>query len=376
MPEDITFTLAAGTNLMMLSTVQIAGHLAASGTVTESVLWQTVPGGSGSAFSVVVMPTGTAVISRTVIKGSPVFGIAVVGESDKLVVIENSTLQDMGDFPMLIEPASLHRVQMNNVTFLNNAINQVLIDTSSGIDAIAKDAVLTAQPGLDYYHVADAQTFPIAPATFVVPTGVTLTVESGVEMRFGQDAETFVVNGRLQAIGTPTQPITFTSVNEITLGEWRGLQVNGGSAELTYVEIRNGDNNLVVSGSGTAQLGNTTLREAAFAGLVVDDGSVTAVCTTFTDNTTDGIVVENNGTPSLLASSSNFSGNGSNGLNNLSGVMMDARNSWWGDATGPGGIGAGSGQSIQGNVLFSPWFTEETCTTMPYRLYLPSIVTP
>jgi hypothetical protein len=375
-PDGVTLTLEAGTNLMMLSTVQVAGHVAASGTITEPVLWQTVPGGSGSVFSVIVMLTGTAVISHTVIKGSPVFGIAVVGESDEPVIIENSTLQDMGDFPMIIEPPSLHRVQMNNVTFLNNAINQVLIDTSSGIDAIAQDAVLTAQPGLDYYHVADAQTFPIAPATFVVPNGVTLTVGSGVEMRFGQDAETFVVNGRLQAIGTPTQPITFTSANDLTPGEWVGLQVNGGLAELSYAQLRFGVNNLLVGGSGTADLDNTTLREAAFAGLTVDDGAVTAVCSSFIDNTTDGIVIENSGTPSLFASSSNFSGNGSNGLNNLSGVMVDARNNWWGDASGPSGIGLGSGQSIQGNVLFSPWFTEETCTTMPYRLYLPSIVTP
>ncbi len=375
-PDGVTLTLEAGSNLMMLSTVQVAGHVAASGTITEPVLWQTVPAGSGSAFSVIVMPTGTAVISRTVIKGSPVLGIAVVGESDEPVVIENSTLQDMGDFPMIIEPPSLHRVQMNNVTFLNNAINQVLIDTSSGIDAIAQDVVLMAQPGLDYYHVADAQTFPIPPATFVVPDGITLTVASGVEMRFGQDAETFVVNGRLQAIGTPTQPITFTSANDLTPGEWVGLQVDGGSADLRYAELRFGVNNLLVGSSGTVDLNNTTLREAAFAGLAVDDGSVTAVCSTFADNTTNGIVVENNGTPFLLAASSNFSGNGSNGLNNLSSVMVDARNNWWADASGPSGIGSGSGQSVQGNVLFSPWFTEETCTTMLYQLYLPSIVTP
>ncbi|MCP4415535.1 MAG: hypothetical protein GY805_02865 [Chloroflexi bacterium] len=374
-PEGFTLTLEPGTNLMMLSTVQIAGHLAASGTVADPVLWQTVPGGSGSVFSVVVMPTGTAVISNTVLKGSPTFGIAVVGESDNPVVIENSTLEDMGDFPMIIEPPSLHRVQMNNVIFLNNAINQVLIDTSSGIDAIVQDAVFTAQPGLDYYQIAYAAAFPPS-ANFEVPNGITLTVEPGVELRFGEGAETFLVNGRLQAIGTPSKPITFTSANDLAPSEWVGLQVSGGSADLTYVELRNGDNNLVVGGSGTAQLDNTAIRDAAFAGLTVDDGTVTAVCSTFSNNGTDGIVVENNGMPSLSISSSTISGNGGVGLNNLGSELADARHSWWGDASGPGGIGSGSGDTVQGNVLYDPWFTEETCITLPYQLYLPNVITP
>lgn len=254
LPEGMTLTLKLGTNLMMLSTVQIAGHLDASGTVAEPVLWQTVPGGSGSVFSVIVLPTGTAVINQTTIKGSPTLGIAVVGESDKPVVIENSTLEGMGDFPMLIEPTSLHRVQMNNVTFLNNAVNRVLVDTSSGLDAIAADVTLAAQPGLEWYEFADANTFQTPPAQFVVPAGVTLTVASGVELRFGDGAEEFVVNGRLQAIGTPTEPITFTSAADSAPGEWEGIRFQGGNSQLENVVVRNGRENILI---GTLDAGAT-----------------------------------------------------------------------------------------------------------------------
>lgn len=61
---------------------------------------------------------------------------------------------------------------------------------------------------------------------------------------------------------------------------------------------------------------------------------------------------------------------------NASSAQVDARHNWWGDASGPSGNGSGSGQAVQGNMLFEPWFTEETCTTLPYQLYLPAIVTP
>ncbi|MCB8925517.1 MAG: hypothetical protein H6652_07810 [Ardenticatenaceae bacterium] len=165
-PEGITLTLQPGTNLMMLSTVQIAGHVAANGTVAEPITWQAVPESDGGVFGVVVLPTGTAVLTHTTLKDSPGFGIAVVGESDAPVLLENSTLEGIGYYPMIIEPPSLHRVQMNNVTFLNNAVNRVLVDNEAG-KSIAADVTLKPQPGLEWYEVTDfSQTWP---PEFTVP---------------------------------------------------------------------------------------------------------------------------------------------------------------------------------------------------------------
>ncbi len=39
---------------------------------------------------------------------------------------------------------------------------------------------------------------------------------------------------------------------------------------------------------------------------------------------------------------------------------VDARFNWWGDNSGPGGIGPGSGQPIYGNITYSPWLTAHT----------------
>jgi parallel beta-helix repeat protein len=53
---------------------------------------------------------------------------------------------------------------------------------------------------------------------------------------------------------------------------------------------------------------------------------------------------------------------GSSGLNNRVGSLtIDARYNWWGDNSGPGGIGPGTGAAVWGNVLYSPW-TKQTLT--------------
>ena len=108
----------------------------------------------------------------------------------------------------------------------------------------------------------------------------------------------------------------------------------------------------------------------------MQDGTVTAVCTTLNNNDLTGIVVWDTGNPSVQISSSSLVSNSDSGLLNYNSSQVDARNNWWGDATGPAGIGSGSGDAVLGNVLFAPWLPEETCTTVPYRLYLPSVVKP
>src|SRR5262245_7039759 len=55
--------------------------------------------------------------------------------------------------------------------------------------------------------------------------GVTLTIEPGVEVQASQSAE-LRVNGRLLAIGTASQPITFTSTSG-QAGAWYGISMNG-----------------------------------------------------------------------------------------------------------------------------------------------------
>jgi uncharacterized repeat protein (TIGR01451 family) len=73
-------------------------------------------------------------------------------------------------------------------------------------------------------------------------------------------------------------------------------------------------------------------------------------------NTGDGIRTE--GGASFTISQTNVMDNAGLGVNNLAlATLVDARANWWGDPSGPGGVGPGSGDEISGNVAYTPWLT-------------------
>ncbi len=545
-PQGVTLTLAAGTTFMSDSSINVEGHLEANGTALEPVIFDDRPGGGNfTANYLVVAETGSATLVQTIIRDGNPIGLGIGGQSDQPVILQDVILDNAGDYPLIVEPPSLHRLQMTNVAFQNNTFNRVFVDTYDGQDAIVADVNLETQPGLDCYEFGDAGYPQTLPAEFVVPDGITLTVEPGVKLCFGEGAETLVVNGRLQAIGTPTSPITFTSAADSAPGEWEGVILQGGSSQLENVVVRNGrenvlvgslhptatvqisnstisnssqtplgirtgnlhqtslsnvtfannadGNNIVLYGepmlggdailndqpgldayiildgnlsnwfvipptstlrvnsgvtlkfnqisgdfglrvegdlqllgtalqpvlltsladsalnpwpgivieNGMAQLNyaevrygtynltvnntavftpvvlqNSQLHSAAMDGLLVFDGAVTAVCSRFTNNSGNGVFVLDSGNPDVEISSSALVGNGSAGLTNQNASVVDARQNWWGDPSGPAGIGPGNGDAVLGNVLFDPWLPEDTCTTVTYQLYLPAVINP
>src|ERR1700690_4421541 len=63
----------------------------------------------------------------------------------------------------------------------------------------------------------------IVKGSITVTRGVTLTINSGVQVKF-DGVYFFEVDGRLTAIGTPTSPIVFTSNTPSPApGQWKGL---------------------------------------------------------------------------------------------------------------------------------------------------------
>jgi len=78
-----------------------------------------------------------------------------------------------------------------------------------------------------------------------IPAGITLTIEPGVTVKLlntgaWQDNGKIIVNGTLSAIGTGLLPILFTSNDDTAAGQWASIFVQGGAADLDYVEVRYG----------------------------------------------------------------------------------------------------------------------------------------
>ncbi len=81
-----------------------------------------------------------------------------------------------------------------------------------------------------------------------------------------------------------------------------------------------------------------------------------------TENNGDGIYCTEN--CSLIINYNNICDNTGFGVHNTeTAVVIDATYNWWGDASGPGGFGPGTGDEVSDNVIFNPWLTA------PYMSY-------
>jgi parallel beta-helix repeat protein len=71
----------------------------------------------------------------------------------------------------------------------------------------------------------------------------------------------------------------------------------------------------------------------------------------------DGIACENGSQPTITGN--NIMANAGLGVNNMdASVTVNAAGNWWGDASGPGGSGAGTGDEVSANVTFGNWLAE------------------
>jgi uncharacterized repeat protein (TIGR01451 family) len=86
-----------------------------------------------------------------------------------------------------------------------------------------------------------------------------------------------------------------------------------------------------------------------------------------TDNTGWGILQQDSGGASTgnKADENDITGNGVNGVENDDTASFDARSNWWGSASGPSGVGPGTGDGVTTVVLFDPWllcpFEADSC---------------
>jgi len=204
--------------------------------------------------------------------------------------------------------------------------NTLGVNTCSGneLNLVEVNADALASGGEEWRPQGDLTRYVVVAAgqgSLRVPTGATWTVGAGVEVLFdfGQDA---VIEGVLEAQGTATQPVVFGSAQRYAAplpGDWQGLSFKPGS-------------------SGSLE---HTAVEFAQTGLTLNSADVSVSDSTVTASQLDGISA---GTGSNLTLKSNtLAGNGRYALNNQTSASVDASDTWWGHASGPDGLGDGSG---------------------------------
>jgi len=128
-----------------------------------------------------------------------------------------------------------------------------------------------------------------------VEEGVTLTIEPGVEVRFGGGPFTITVNGRLIAKGTEEKPIKFTSNKESPeAGDWAAIFFNGTGHPASILEhcvLEYGINSIIVNG-GTVTVKASIIQFNLENGIEVLEGSVAVEQCIIQNNNKGGIVIQ------------------------------------------------------------------------------------
>jgi hypothetical protein len=112
---------------------------------------------------------------------------------------------------------------------------------------------------------------------------------------------------------------------------------------------------------------NTISNRSSYGGIYfysTSSGYLTVANLTISNNTitdnTEGIVIPANPTwcTNSTAKNNNIYNNTHNGINSTNNATLTATLNYWGNASGPGGVGPGTGDNVTAYVTYSPWLNE------------------
>jgi RHS repeat-associated protein len=159
-----------------------------------------------------------------------------------------------------------------------------------------------------------------------VAAGVTLTIQPGVLVQGDASLRRLIINGTLSAVGTASQPITFTSTADTAPGQWLGISFRAGSgaSALKFVNVRRG-------GWGASQ-GDSMVE--------ILGGNVTIEDSTFSQSSTSGVGVVGgltgagvSATITRSKSEANGAGGAGSGLYSFNGRVTVDDSAFWSNAT-------------------------------------------
>jgi parallel beta-helix repeat protein len=218
--------------------------------------------------------------------------------------------------------------------------------------------------GIPYY---------IAEQTTVKNTA-TLTIEPGVEVRFYETPyldSPLLISGKLIAQGTDTQKIIFTSnAASPQPGDWNSIYFLDSASDDSIIEnaiIEYGGKN---NGNIQIRISNPTIRNCIIryslkAGIQITLSSSSEIsCCDITENEIGIDSSFSSGTENIT--NNNIFGNSSYGIyDSSSSNTLNAINNWWGDVSGPGGVGTGIGDAVSDGVDYEPWLDAPSACTLP-----------
>ncbi len=299
------------------------------------------------------------------------------------LTVTGSSFADMTDGVYVSFSSDATSVAVTGNTFTTSSYPIFLNSPAPAALTLSGNTVSGTGPiGIGLYgHVSGTATLPVVAGlpyvvdncdgcALTVDPGATLTLPAGsvVKVRGPAGIPQVVVNGTLEAKGTAQNPVFLTSFKDDVGGDTD----NDGGAHLPAA----GDwNRVLVNTGGTLNLAYTTVSYAGDSGIYNNGGSVTLDHSTLSTNGDYGVY---NAAGSASISNSSIVGHRLYGVYNANtSVVVDARNNWWGDASGPAPYGSGNGINYSGcpqscvyYVNAVPWLTAAGGTTPALSLQL------
>ena len=142
-----------------------------------------------------------------------------------------------------------------------------------------------------------------------------------------------------------------------------GITVEGGAnATITGNTITNCRGVASSDGSTSAAISVTTYFAGGSTATITDN--------TLTNNSTGiGVGYDASDTSTVVAHHNKLTGNGE-GISSTAPVVNGTEN-WWGETSGPGPVGPGTGDKVSAKVTYSPWCTNVACSTFASETILP-----
>lgn len=323
-----------------------------TGTVLQSTISPTLVTGSPYSYKPVV------IISSSGIGGSPIL-------LKDLMIRPRQDIVTGGQLPgILPRPGSaISYVELNNVRIVGT---QSAGTAESGI-------TLDDNTNLDHLMVRNCEFRDMGYGIIFFNNSNTGTMAQNIEISNTTFDRNSIKGFYAEKLSNTTfTDVTITNNGNTTLAPFWAAPNNAGiDINLKYGDYANiVFNNLTVTGNGVGSTNGAGLtvkargtgsdtgyssRPATLSGVTINGG-------TFTGNEVGirfGEPGKNNTKPTNInVSIASITGNTQFGLSNLvSGVTVDAKNNWWGNASGPTHAGnpGGTGDKVSDNVNYTPW---------------------
>ncbi len=316
--------------------------------------------------------------------GSPTYGALMLYGSDAQV--QDCTIQYSPGTGIYLATTDMTPT-LQNVAVLSStyqAIYQVAAEMNPTyrnltLSGNGEDAVFVASSYVEHNVTLDGSPAALNGrpihmlSSVIVHSGATLTVTPGTTVLINLNREVVVDDhGVLLARGTPDHPITFTGSMGRTAGSWNGLDAAAlSTVRLAYCDISYGGS----SGGGTqanlnlrgadASVDHCRIHHSQTDGVRTNSARVPKpiIYNTLEQNQGCGVhhLYENPAQTLTLRYNTLRDNAGGGVCNENTGVAIDARQNFWGDATGPYHPTLnpnGQGNAVADNVQFDPWLQQ------------------